>query len=204
MVVIYWRDIPAQVNANAIATHQVLLPAPFQRAIDRAKRKAKIYTAQRGRGPVAPREPPVRRRPRRRGRRRGGAPRRRRTRRRASARSPSPAAGTTRQPMPDASEPRVVFTPSGLNGAVPVGHDGARRGAATRRRPRHGVRRARDLRPVPGERPRPERSPKWGITNDGHALERTGARSSTTTAASRARSPASRLGLRARASSATS
>ena len=47
IVVIYWRDIPAQVNAQCGRDrHQVLLPAPFQRAIDRAKRKAHIYTAQ--------------------------------------------------------------------------------------------------------------------------------------------------------------
>ena len=44
---IYWRDIPAQVNAQRDRDrHQVLLPGQFQRAIDRAKRKAKIYTAQ--------------------------------------------------------------------------------------------------------------------------------------------------------------
>lgn len=46
IVVIYWRDIPAQVNGQAgRARHQVVLPAKFQRAIDRAKRKAKINTA---------------------------------------------------------------------------------------------------------------------------------------------------------------
>ena len=46
MVTIYWRDIPAQVNAQAgRERHQVLLSAKFQRAVDRAKRKAGIYTA---------------------------------------------------------------------------------------------------------------------------------------------------------------
>jgi len=46
LVVIYWRDIPAQVNAQVgRARHQVLLPSRFQRAIDRAKRKAGIDTA---------------------------------------------------------------------------------------------------------------------------------------------------------------
>ncbi len=46
LVVIYWRDIPAQVNAQVGRDrHQVLLPARFQRAIDRAKRKAGIVTA---------------------------------------------------------------------------------------------------------------------------------------------------------------
>jgi Virulence factor len=46
IVVIYWRDLPAQVNAQrGRAREQVLLPPPFQRAIDRAKRKARIYTA---------------------------------------------------------------------------------------------------------------------------------------------------------------
>ncbi len=47
VVVIMWRDIPAQVNAQVgRERHQVLLPDRFQRAIDRAKRKAKIRTAQ--------------------------------------------------------------------------------------------------------------------------------------------------------------
>jgi hypothetical protein len=46
LVVIYWRDIPAQVNAQeGRDRHQVVLAGKFQRAIDRAKRKAKIYTA---------------------------------------------------------------------------------------------------------------------------------------------------------------
>jgi hypothetical protein len=45
--VISWRDIPAQVNAQrGREREQVILPGKFQRAIDRAKRKAKIYTAQ--------------------------------------------------------------------------------------------------------------------------------------------------------------
>ena len=47
VVVISWRDIPAQVNAQrGRDRQQVILPGKFQRAIDRAKRKAKIYTAQ--------------------------------------------------------------------------------------------------------------------------------------------------------------
>jgi len=46
LVVIYWRDIPAQVNAQlGRERHQVLLSSKFQRAVDRAKRKAGIYTA---------------------------------------------------------------------------------------------------------------------------------------------------------------
>ena len=46
LVVIYWRDIPAQVNAQlGRERHQVLLSDKFQRAVDRAKRKAHIYTA---------------------------------------------------------------------------------------------------------------------------------------------------------------
>lgn len=46
VVVIYWRDIPAQVNGQAGRERfQVLLPERFQRAVDRAKRKAKIVTA---------------------------------------------------------------------------------------------------------------------------------------------------------------
>jgi len=46
LIVIYWRDIPAQVNGQAGRNrHQVVLPAKFQRAIDRAKRKAGIVTA---------------------------------------------------------------------------------------------------------------------------------------------------------------
>jgi hypothetical protein len=46
VVVIFWRDLPAQVNAQAGRhRHQVLLGDRFQRAIDRAKRKARIATA---------------------------------------------------------------------------------------------------------------------------------------------------------------
>jgi hypothetical protein len=47
LIVIYWRDIPAQVNAQeGRDRHQVVLGGKFQRAIDRAKRKAHIYTAE--------------------------------------------------------------------------------------------------------------------------------------------------------------
>lgn len=47
VVTILWRDIPAQVNGQVgRERHQVMLSAKFQRAIDRAKRKAKIYTAE--------------------------------------------------------------------------------------------------------------------------------------------------------------
>jgi hypothetical protein len=46
VVVIMWRDIPAQVNGQAgRERHQVTLHPRFQRAIDRAKRKARIVTA---------------------------------------------------------------------------------------------------------------------------------------------------------------
>jgi hypothetical protein len=47
VVTIYWRDIPAQVNGQSgRERHQVMLSSKFQRAIDRAKRKANIYTAE--------------------------------------------------------------------------------------------------------------------------------------------------------------
>ena len=47
VVVILWRDIPAQVNGQlGRERHQVLLSEKFQRAVDRAKRKAKIHTAE--------------------------------------------------------------------------------------------------------------------------------------------------------------
>lgn len=47
IVVIKWRDIPAQVNAQfGRERYQLVLSAKFQRAIDRAKRKAHIYTAE--------------------------------------------------------------------------------------------------------------------------------------------------------------
>ncbi len=47
VVTIFWRDIPAQVNGQlGRERHQVVLPGKFQRAIDRAKQKAKIYTAE--------------------------------------------------------------------------------------------------------------------------------------------------------------
>ena len=46
VVTILWRDIPAQVNGQrGRERHQVALSAKFQRAIDRAKRKAGIVTA---------------------------------------------------------------------------------------------------------------------------------------------------------------
>ncbi|MEI2706057.1 MAG: virulence factor [Ilumatobacteraceae bacterium] len=46
VVVILWRDIPAQVNGQrGRERRQILLSEKFQRAIDRAKRKAGIYTA---------------------------------------------------------------------------------------------------------------------------------------------------------------
>lgn len=46
LIVIHWRDIPAQVNAQVGRDrHQVVLPGRFQRAIDRARRKAGIETA---------------------------------------------------------------------------------------------------------------------------------------------------------------
>jgi hypothetical protein len=47
VVTIFWRDIPAQVNGQSGRDrHQVVLSGKFQRAIDRAKRKAGIYTAE--------------------------------------------------------------------------------------------------------------------------------------------------------------
>ena len=47
VVVILWRYIPVQVNGQlGRERHQVLLSDKFQRAVDRAKRKAKIHTAQ--------------------------------------------------------------------------------------------------------------------------------------------------------------
>ena len=47
VIIIKWRDIPAQVNAQmGRERYQVILSAKFQRAIDRAKRKANIYTAE--------------------------------------------------------------------------------------------------------------------------------------------------------------
>jgi hypothetical protein len=46
LVVIWWRDIPAQVNAQlGPDRQQVLLPGRFQDAIARAKRKAGVVTA---------------------------------------------------------------------------------------------------------------------------------------------------------------
>ena len=47
VIIIKWRDIPAQVNAQmGRERKQVQLAEKFQRAIDRAKRKAHIYTAE--------------------------------------------------------------------------------------------------------------------------------------------------------------
>ena len=47
VVVIMWRDIPAQINGKAGADkHQVILPHRFQKAIDRAAMVAGKKTAQ--------------------------------------------------------------------------------------------------------------------------------------------------------------
>lgn len=47
VVVILWRDIPAQVNGKVGAErHQVILPHRFQKAIDRAAMVAEKKTAQ--------------------------------------------------------------------------------------------------------------------------------------------------------------
>jgi len=46
LVIIYWRDIPAQVNAQVGRERfKAMMPDRFGRGIDRAKRKAKIYTS---------------------------------------------------------------------------------------------------------------------------------------------------------------
>jgi hypothetical protein len=46
LVIIFWRDIPAQVNAQAgRVREQRILPRRFQRAIERATRKADITTS---------------------------------------------------------------------------------------------------------------------------------------------------------------
>lgn len=46
LITIFWRDIPAQVNARARGEkHQVLLKPRFQKAIDRAAMVADITTA---------------------------------------------------------------------------------------------------------------------------------------------------------------
>lgn len=46
LITIYWRDIPAQVNAKSRAdSHKVLLKPRFQKAIDRAAMVADITTA---------------------------------------------------------------------------------------------------------------------------------------------------------------
>ncbi len=47
VIISKWGDLPAQVNAQmGRERYQVILSAKFQRAIDRAKRKANIYTAE--------------------------------------------------------------------------------------------------------------------------------------------------------------
>ncbi len=47
LVTIFWRDIPAQVNAQVGRTrHQVVLPARFQRVFVNATATAEIYTAE--------------------------------------------------------------------------------------------------------------------------------------------------------------
>ena len=57
----------------------------------------------------------------------------------------------------------VVFTPSGRRGRFAAGHDRARRRALARRRHRLGLRRPRDLRPLPGRARAIGAFPKHGI-----------------------------------------
>ncbi len=46
LITIFWRDIPAQVNAKTRGEkHQILLKPRFQKAIDRAAMKAEITSA---------------------------------------------------------------------------------------------------------------------------------------------------------------
>lgn len=46
LITIYWRDIPAQVNAKSRAdSHKILMKPRFQKAIDRAAMVADITTA---------------------------------------------------------------------------------------------------------------------------------------------------------------
>ena len=53
VVTIYWRDIPAQVNGQqGRDRHQLLLSSKFQRAVDRAKRKAGIVRPVDGMGAI--------------------------------------------------------------------------------------------------------------------------------------------------------
>ena len=52
--------------------------------------------------------------------------------------------------MTSPAEPLVIFTPSGRRGRFAGGDDGPRRRPLPRRRHRLGLRRARDLRPLPG------------------------------------------------------
>ena len=71
------------------------------------------------------------------------------------ARRPPSRVRASRPPEHDAprrgrATPLVIFTPSGRRGRVRDRHDRARRRAVPRRRHRFGVRRARDLRPLPG------------------------------------------------------
>jgi Virulence factor len=45
LVTIYWRDIPAQVNAQSGRVRKkVILPGPFQEAIDKAIVAAELFT----------------------------------------------------------------------------------------------------------------------------------------------------------------
>ena len=124
LVVIFWRDIPAQVNARAGAEkHQVILPRRFQRAIDDAAMVAGKKTANEYVGEWRRTSLPLPRRRRRdpgRGRSRSAAPRRRVPRERLQR---FVANGGW---DPDATEPdrdrarvvtaTVVFTPSGQRG----------------------------------------------------------------------------------------
>ena len=136
VVVILWRDIPAQVNGQlGRERHQVLLSPKFQRAVDRAKRKAQDPHRQRGHRPVAPREHPGRRRPRGERHDRGDAEaarlERRVLRRTARAAWHTPAAGSATSRPGDGcgrAAPRRVHA-VGAGGQGRRRHDGAGGGA---------------------------------------------------------------------------
>ena len=198
---IYWRDIPAQVNApvGRDATRCCCRDSSSGRSTGPSARRRstrRTRTSPSGGATSRPCGDDLGRR----GRRRGRAARSRPTYSdgSASARSPSPAAGTDAEPMPDRDASRVWCSRRrGLSGDGRRRHDRARRGAAARRRPRHGVRRPRHLRPLPG-RARVGAFAKWAITHDRATLERAGRRSSATTTAAARSSPAHRLGCAAR------
>ncbi len=128
VVVISWRDIPAQVNArDGHERHQVLLPARFQRAVERATRVAGKKTSHEHVAEWRRRSFPIDGDALGGGSHGGGPPRRRLPARppevadRRGWVGPGQHVPLMTETAESVSGPVVVFVPSGRRGNVPAG-----------------------------------------------------------------------------------